>query len=418
MTSVQGTLPVTVLSGFLGAGKTTVLNHILSNREGLKVAVIVNDMSEVNIDSQLLVQGEAGLSRTEEALVEMSNGCICCNLREDLLLEVGRLAREGRFDYILIESTGISEPMPVAETFTFRDEAGHSLSDMARLDTMVTVVDAYNFLNDFEASEELLERGMAMNDDDDRNIVDLLVDQIEFSNVVLINKCDLATEEALGRLESIIGHLNPEARVYRIQNGQVPLKTILNTGLFDFEKASDAPGWLQELRGEHIPESEEYGISSFVFQSDRPFHPQRIATFFDLPWEGIVRSKGLFWVASQMDVALVWSQAGLSRQVQGAQLWLAAMDDTQWSVTDNTTREDVKADWHPMYGDRKQEIVFIGIQMNEGLVREALNACLLSDAEMELGPDVWASFEDPFPKYAQLQDAAEACTIEEPLVTV
>ncbi len=408
--SVKPKLPVTVLSGFLGAGKTTVLNHILRNRDGLRVAVIVNDMSEVNIDAQLVRQGEATLNRVEEKLVEMSNGCICCTLREDLLIEVARLAREGRFDYLVIESTGISEPLPVAETFTFADESGQSLSDVAQLDTMVTVVDALNFLKDYAEGESLLERGVALGEDDDRSIVNLLIDQIEFSDVILLNKTDLIAEDDLAMLESILHHLNPEARLVRTQFGKAPLTEILNTGRFDFERASQAAGWLQELRGEHTPETLEYGISSFVFRARKPFHPQRLWTFLTKRgksewWENIVRSKGFFWLASRPTELAVWSQAGHDLRIQPGGIWWADTPREEWPE-DPELHEEIRQLWDPEVGDRRQELVFIGIDLDQDLIESELNACLLTDSELAFDSEYWETIEDPFPQWED-EEASE-----------
>mgnify|MGYP005854260367 FL=1 len=400
-------LPVTVLSGFLGAGKTSVLNHILSNREGLRVAVIVNDMSEVNIDAALVRSGKVSLDRVEERLVEMTNGCICCTLREDLLLEVFRLAQDNRFDYLVIESTGISEPVPVAETFTFETEEGVSLSEVARLDTLVTVIDAAAFLTDYSGAEDLQDRALALNEDDDRSISDLLVDQIEFSNILVINKADLVTPARLNELKSILTHLNPSARILVTQHGKLDPKEVLNTRLFNFEEAERSAGWLKELRGEHIPETEEYGISSFVFRSDRPFHPERFWDLLNCEWKGLLRGKGFFWLATRMEMAGLWSQAGGVSTVQAAGPWLAATPKGDWPE-DPEYLEEVQRSWHPVWGDRKQELVFIGQNMDETLLREALDICLLDDTEMNQGPQAWAAFRDPLPEWTLIEEELPA----------
>lgn len=390
-------IPVTVLSGYLGAGKTTVLNHVLNNRNGLKVAVIVNDLSEVNIDAGLIKEG-GGLSRTDEKLVEMSNGCICCTLREDLLKEVERLAHEGRFDYILIESTGVGEPVPVAQTFTYIDEEhGIDLTRFCRLDCMVTVVDAYRFWHDFSSGETLLERDQAVGEDDTREVVDLLIDQIEFCDVLLLNKCDKVDEDDLTELEAVLRKLQPRAKLLRTVQGQVDPSAILNTGLFDFDEASSSAGWIKELeRPVHTPETEEYGISSFVYERNKPFHPARLMQWMsDWPTE-IVRAKGMVWLATRNDMAQNLSQAGPSIQFGPAGYWVAALPEEEKR---RLMAEDdaLQNEWDPIYGDRINKVVLIGIGLDRARLSASLDGCLLTDDELEAD---WSAFPDEFPNAA------------------
>ncbi|TCS96578.1 GTP-binding protein [Hazenella coriacea] len=388
-------LPVTVLSGYLGAGKTTILNHILNNRQNLKVAVIVNDMSEINIDADL-VSKETNLSRTEEKLVEMSNGCICCTLREDLLIEVERLAKEGRFDYILIESTGISEPIPVAQTFSYMDEEMRiDLTSLCQIDTMVTVVDAYRFWKDFSSGESLLDRSEALGENDTRDVVDLLIDQIEFCDVLILNKCDLVEQEDLDQLESILRKLQPSAKIIRTSHGQVNPKEILHTGLFDFEKASQSAGWIQELENEsHTPETDEYGISSLVYCRRRPFHPERLMKYFEGWNEEVVRAKGMIWIATRNQVAFSFSQAGPSIQVGMMGYWIASLSKEEQAAI-FIEQPELKELWDDVHGDRMTELVLIGIEMDQEQLTKELDEVLLTDEEMNQD---WTTFNDPLPR--------------------
>ncbi len=401
MTTTDQRLPVTVLSGFLGAGKTALLNHILSNREGRRVAVIVNDMSEVNIDAAL-VSGESSLSRTDEALVEMSNGCICCTLREDLLIEVGRLANEGRFDYLVIESTGISEPLPVAQTFTFEQEDGTSLGTIAHLDTMVTMVDAAAFLRDYRSPDDLKARKMELGDDDDRIIADLLLDQVEFADVLVLNKADLVNTEELEYLKEILHHLNPNADQVVAEFGKVSLERVMATGRFDMDAAQESPGWLRELNGEHTPESETYGISSFVWRARRPLSSERFMMFLQSSLaQTVLRAKGFLWLATRPRQRAIFHQAGTMCRIDPGGGWWALVPREQWPHDDPEAIAQIERDWDPEWGDMMQELVLIGANMDEQELTLVLNACLLDDDELAAGENSWIQFNDPFPQWPE-----------------
>jgi G3E family GTPase len=398
---MTNSLPVTVLSGFLGAGKTTVLSHILNNRQGKRVAVIVNDMSDINIDAAI-VKSQVSLNHKEEKLIEMSNGCICCTLREDLLIEVSKLAKDNKFDYLVIESTGISEPLPVAETFTFTDENGVSLSDVATLDTMVTVVDAVNFLKDYDEAKYLQESGESRDEDDDRSVADLLVDQVEFADVLLISKIDLVKSTELEKLTAILKTLNTSARIIPISNGEVAVQDVLSTGHFNFERAQQSPGWLKEMRGEHIPETEEYGISSFSYVARRPFYPEKFYQFLhgSEKFGKLIRSKGYFWLSSRPEFVGQWSQAGGIARYGYAGMFWKAVPKQDWPK-DKESLEAIETYWEEPFGDMRQELIFIGQSLNQQAMVSALDNCLLSDDDLLKGKEYWRTLKDPFPAWVE-----------------
>jgi G3E family GTPase len=407
------TLPVTVLSGFLGAGKTTVLEHVLANRDGLRVAVIVNDMSEINVDADH-VAASTQIDHVEEQLVEMSNGCICCTLREDLLVEVGKLARDGRFDHLLIESTGISEPMPVAETFTFEFPDGSSLADLAHIDTMVTVVDGAAFLADWQRFEMVKDRGEALGEDDERTVVDLLADQVEFADVIVVNKLDLISDVLRDRTIAALRRLNPRAEILTAVHGQIAPRDILGKGAFDFDRAVEAPGWLQVMRGEEASEVDEYGISSFAYRARRPFHPERFAAALSEPMRGVLRSKGLFWLATRHDMVGQWSQAGGVLRTGLAGMWWAAVPQSRWPVTAQM-KATYDRTWQAPYGDRRQELVFIGQGIDADTITATFDRCLLTDDEFDAGPAFWRTLPDPIepwmtPEQLRASEAGEDTT--------